>query len=742
MSSSSLEKSRFAVTGMSCAVCANSVEKILQSTEGVSSASVNFADHSVQIEFDSSVIAPLDLKSAVIKGGYDLIVNTDSSVQNQLEDVAKNKYKQSINNTLGAAILTTPIFIIGMFFMDWEIGRWISMILALPVMFVFGRKFYINAWKQLKIKTANMDTLVALSTSIAFVFSVFNTIYPEYWTDQGIASHVYFEAATVIITFISLGKMLEAKAKSNTSEALKRLIQLQPKEVLIIEDGNEVIKSIEDIIIGDIIRVKPGNRIPVDGILVDGQSYVDESSINGEPIAISKTINDYVYSGSLNQTGSFDIKADKVGSETFLSKVIERVKDAQGSKAPIQKKVDKIAQIFVPTVLIISIITFITWMIMGGESGFSRALMNAVAVLVIACPCALGLATPTAIMVGMGKGAENHILIKDAESLELAAEIDTIVLDKTGTITEGKPKVISIWESEAANGLKHWKSIAYSMESKSEHPLATAVVEYLSEQANKSESVTDFSSITGLGIKGINNGQQWFIGNSRWMIENKIALDKADELILNQWKSIGATIIYVGCENELVAIFAISDKIKQSSSEAIRDLMGQGIEVIMLTGDSEISAKHIANEVGINTVVAELSPTGKEDYIIKLQNKGKKVAMVGDGINDSQALARADVSIAMGTGSDIAMDVAQITLITADLTFIKKAIRLSKRTSKGIRENLFWAFIYNVIGIPVAAGILYPINGFLLDPMIAGAAMAMSSVSVVLNSLRLKTTKL
>ncbi|MGC6414133.1 MAG: heavy metal translocating P-type ATPase, partial [Bacteroidia bacterium] len=737
-----LEKSRFAVTGMSCAVCATSVEKILQATDGVSAASVNFADHSVQIEFDSSVIAPLDLKSAVCKGGYDLIVNSSNSVQDQLKDVAKNEYKQSINNTLGATILTTPIIIIGMFFMDWGIGRWISLILTLPVLFVFGRKFYINAWKQLKIKTTNMDTLVALSTSIAFIFSVFNTIYPEYWTNQGIASHVYFEAATVIITFISLGKMLEAKAKSNTSEALKTLIQLQPKEVIIIEDGNEVIKSIEDIIIGDIIRVKPGNRIPVDGILVDGQSYVDESSINGEPIAISKTINDYVYSGSLNQTGSFDIKADKVGSETFLSKVIERVKDAQGSKAPIQKKVDKIAQIFVPTVLIISIITFITWIIMGGESGFSRALMNAVAVLVIACPCALGLATPTAIMVGMGKGAENHILIKDAESLELASEIDTIVLDKTGTITEGKPKVISIWESEAANGLKHWKSIAYSMESKSEHPLATAVVEYLSEQASKRESVTDFSSITGLGIKGINKSQQWFIGNYRWMTENSISLDCLDGKSLNKWKSIGATIIYVGCENELVAMFAISDKIKQSSSEAIRDLMGQGIEVIMLTGDSEISAKHIANEVGINTVVAELSPTGKEDYIIKLQNKGKKVAMVGDGINDSQALARADVSIAMGTGSDIAMDVAQLTLITADLTFIKKAIRLSKRTSKGIRENLFWAFIYNVIGIPVAAGILYPVNGFLLDPMIAGAAMAFSSVSVVLNSLRLKTIKL
>lgn len=742
MGSSSLEKSRFAVTGMSCAVCATSVEKILQSTDGVSAASVNFADHSVQIEFDSSVIAPLDLKSAVYKGGYDLIINSSDSVQDQLEDVAINEYKQSINNTLGATILTTPIFIIGMFFMDWGIGRWISLILTLPVLFVFGRKFYINAWKQLKIKTANMDTLVALSTSIAFVFSVFNTLYPEYWNEQGIASHVYFEAATVIITFISLGKMLEAKAKSNTSEALKTLIQLQPKEVIIIEDGNEVIKSIEDIIIDDIIRVKPGNRIPVDGILVDGQSYVDESSINGEPIAISKTINDYVYSGSLNQTGSFDIKADKVGSETFLSKVIERVKDAQGSKAPIQKKVDKIAQIFVPTVIIISIITFITWMIMGGESGFSRALMNAVAVLVIACPCALGLATPTAIMVGMGKGAENHILIKDAESLELASEIDTIVLDKTGTITEGKPKVISIWESEAANGLKHWKSIAYSMESKSEHPLATAVVEYLSEQASKRESVTDFSSITGLGIKGINNGQQWFIGNYVWMTENSISLDCLDGKSLNKWKSIGATIIYVGCENALVAMFAISDKIKQSSSEAIRDLMGQGIEVIMLTGDSEISAKHIANEVGINTVVAELSPTGKEDYIIKLQNKGKKVAMVGDGINDSQALARADVSIAMGTGSDIAMDVAQLTLITADLTFIKKAIRLSKRTSKGIRENLFWAFIYNVIGIPVAAGILYPVNGFLLDPMIAGAAMAFSSVSVVLNSLRLKTIKL
>ncbi len=741
-SASSLKKSRFAVKGMSCAVCANSVEKILQSTKGVSSASVNFTDHSVQVKFDSSIIAPLDLKSAVVKGGYDLIINNNTSVDDQLDEVAKNEYIIAAKNTVGAAILTAPIFIIGMFFMGWELGRWISMILTLPVMFVFGRKFFINAWKQLKIKTANMDTLVALSTSIAFIFSVFNTIYPEFWTNQGTEAHVYFEAATVIITFISLGKTLEVKAKSNTSEALKKLIKLQPKEVIVLENGNEISKNIEEITFGDVIRIKPGNRIAVDGIIVDGESYIDESSISGEPIAISKRVDDYVYSGSLNQTGSFDIRAEKVGSDTFLSKIIERVREAQGSKAPIQKKVDKIAQVFVPTVLVISLVTFLIWLIFGGESGFFQALMNAVAVLVIACPCALGLATPTAIMVGMGKGAENQILIKNAESIELAADIDTIVLDKTGTITVGQPQVNSIWESEVSNNYRNWKSAVYTMESKSEHPLAAAIVKKLESKNISFIDIQEFSSVTGKGIKGLIDDCNWFIGNRRWMMENNIELESLDKDMELGWKNSGNTIIYIACESDLIAMMAISDIIKPTSESAIKALQNQGIEIIMLTGDSETSAKHIAKQVGIKTTVSELTPSGKEDFIKDLQKQRKKVAMVGDGINDSQALARADVSIAMGTGSDIAMDVAQITLINADLKYIEKAIKLSKGTSRGIRENLFWAFIYNVIGIPIAAGLLYPINGFLLDPMIAGAAMAMSSVSVVLNSLRLKTLKL
>jgi Cu2+-exporting ATPase len=725
---------------MSCASCALSVETILSAQDGVKSCAVNFADNSVAIEFDSSQTKDLDLKKSVQDAGYDLILNikNNSEESNQLHEAALNHIRQ---NTIWSGVFAIPIMVIGMFFMDMPYGNYIMWVLATPVLLVWGRSFYTNAWHQLKIKKANMDSLVALSTGIAYVFSVFNTLNPQYWHSRGLHPHVYFEASVVIIFFILLGKWLEEKAKSNTSNAIKKLIGLQPKTVSLLQHDHTTIQvPIDQIKKEDVIVVKPGDKIPVDGIVVSGESYVDESSINGEPIPVLKNMNTKVFTGTINQKGTINISAQKVGDETLLAQIIKMVQEAQGSKAPIQKNVDKIASVFVPTVMIIAVVTFIVWMVSGVENSFTYGLLSAITVLVIACPCALGLATPTAIMVGIGKGAQLGILIKDAEALELSKNINAIILDKTGTITEGKPKVESlVWNKKLSN-TKELSQILFSIESKSEHPLAQSVCDYL--KLIDAIVIDGFENITGKGVKAHINGVSYFVGSMSFMNDLKLTLSDDLQKEFNDYSEQAYTVFAFSNQQEVLALIAITDKIKETSIQAIKGLQEMGIEVYMLTGDSEAAAKNVASKTGIKLYKSSVMPQDKAAFTKELQSKGKVVAMVGDGINDSNALAQADVSFAMAKGSDIAMDVAKVTIMSSDLMQLLKAINLSRLTVSKIRQNLFWAFIYNVIGIPLAAGILFPVNGFLLNPMIAGGAMALSSVSVVTNSLLLKFKKI
>lgn len=727
----------FPVLGMTCASCASSAESIVTHQEGVVNASVNYATGNLTVEFLSNVTNAENLRKAVQGVGYDLLIEDESKQQESLEAIHEKKFKELKNKTIWAVILSLPVVIIGMFFMEMPYANEIMWAFSTPVVLWLGRDFFVNAWKQAKHRKANMDTLVALSTGIAYVFSVFNMLFADFWHQRGLHAHVYFEAAAVIIAFILLGKLLEEKAKGNTSSAIKKLMGLQPKTVIVIQaDGKEKQTPIEEVIEGNVILVKPGEKIAVDGMVISGSSYVDESMLSGEPVPVLKNKNEKVFAGTINQKGSFQFKAVKVGKETMLAQIIKMVQDAQGSKAPVQKLVDKIAGIFVPVVMGIALLTFIVWMIFGGENAIVQGLLAAVTVLVIACPCALGLATPTAIMVGVGKGAEQGILIKDAESLELAKKVDAIILDKTGTITEGRPQVTDIhW----LNNDDSTKDILLSIEKQSEHPLAEAVVKYLGEVTPT--TLSNFDSITGKGAKADYNNETYFVGNKKLLFENSIAIPEELQQRAEEWSKLSKTVIWFSDSKQALSVVAISDKIKKTSAQAIKEMQDMGIDLYMLTGDNEATARAIAEQTGIKHYKAEVLPQHKADFVKELQEEGKTVAMVGDGINDSTALATADVSIAMGKGSDIAMDVAKMTIISSDLTKIPQAVKLSKQTVATIKQNLFWAFIYNLIGIPIAAGILYPINGFLLNPMIAGAAMAMSSVSVVSNSLRLKWKK-
>lgn len=730
-------KKTYPVLGMTCASCAGSAESMAKYTPGVVSAEVNYGTGNLNVEFLPNITNSEQIRKAVQDGGYDLLLEDESKQQETLEAIHAEKFRKLKNKTIWAVILSLPVVIIGMFFMDMPYGNEIMWAFATPVVLWLGKDFFINAWKQAKHRSANMDTLVALSTGIAYIFSVFNMLFMDFWHQRGLHAHVYFEAAAVIVAFILLGKLLEEKAKGNTSSAIKKLMGLQPKTVIVIEaDGTERQKAIEDVNSGDIILVKPGEKIAVDGTVVSGNSYVDESMLSGEPVPVLKKENEKVFAGTINQKGSFQFKAVKVGKETMLAQIIKMVQDAQGSKAPVQKLVDKIAGIFVPVVIGIAILTFILWFFLGGENGVVQGLLAAVTVLVIACPCALGLATPTAIMVGVGKGAENGILIKDAESLELAKKVNAIVLDKTGTITEGRPQVTGI---QWLNNDDATKDVLLSIEKQSEHPLAEAVVKNL--EGVSTTLLSNFDSITGKGAKADYNSDTYYVGNKKLLAENNITIADQLQKQADEWGTQSKTVIWFANSKQALSVIAISDKIKETSVQAIKEMQDADIELYMLTGDNEATAKAIAEQTGIKHYKAEVLPQHKADFVKELQQQGKVVAMVGDGINDSTALATADVSIAMGKGSDIAMDVAKMTIISSDLTKIPQAIRLSKQTVSTIKQNLFWAFIYNLIGIPIAAGILYPINGFLLNPMIAGAAMALSSVSVVSNSLRLKWKK-
>lgn len=739
MATNQSEKRIFPVSGMHCVSCAGRVEKTLSSQSGVKMASINFAAANVTVEYDTSLTSPEALRKAVVDAGYEMTIEEDKEEGTSLEEIASARYDELKRRALASAVLTIPIVLIAMIFMDLTYGNLIMAILSTPVVFYFGRGFFVNAWKQIRHRSVTMDTLVALSTGIAYLFSMFNLLFPEFWRSRGVEPHVYFEAASVIITFILIGRLLEEKAKGNTTSAIRKLIGLQPRTAAVADkQGKLRMIPIDQIVVGSVIMVRSGEKIPVDGTVTEGSSFVDESMLSGEPIPELKEKGSKVFAGTINQKGSFRFTADKVGKETLLAQIIRMVQEAQGSKAPVQKTVDKIASVFVPVVMSIALLSFLLWVLLDPVNGVSHGVLSLVTVLIIACPCALGLATPTAIMVGMGKGAEHGILIKDAESLEIARSVDVVVLDKTGTITEGKPAVSdAIWYEDELR----YAPILLNLEKHSEHPLAEAFTSYLDNGLPES-AMNQFESITGKGVRGEYEGVVYWAGSRRLISENGIEISKEVDEAARLMSKEGKSVVWFAHSNGVLALFAVADRIKESSVNAVEQLKSYGIKIYMLTGDNRESATSIAIQAGIHHFEAEVLPQDKAGFVKQLQEKGHKVAMVGDGINDSAALAQADLSIAMGKGSDIAMDVARITIVSSDLTKIVEAMKLSRKTVRTIRQNLFWAFIYNLISIPLAAGLLFPFTGFLLNPMIAGAAMALSSISVVTNSLRLRYGKM
>jgi Cu2+-exporting ATPase len=735
-------KEQYKVAGMTCAACAISVESYLKPQKGIIAVAVNYPNQSVTLEYDKNQISLEDISQKIKEIGYTLILGKSEDTQKVFEALEEKRLASLKSKLIFSAIFSVPIFIMAMFFMGKiPYENWIMMALSIPVLFWSGAEFYTIAWEKLKHFSANMDTLVALSTGIAFLFSVFNTVNPAYFLSKGLMPHVYFESAVIIITLILLGRFLEEKAKSKTSSAIKKLMGLKPKKVTAFRNGEELVISYDEILKGELIILKPGDKVPVDGKVKKGSSFIDESMISGEAIPIEKTKGSNVFAGTINQKGALRVIANKIGDETLLSQIIKLVEQAQSSKPAIQKMADKVAGIFVPIVIGLSILTFILWYFLGPEPPLTYSLLSLITVLIIACPCALGLATPTALMVGIGKGAEHGILIKDAQALETAYKIDTLILDKTGTITEGKPQVTDIiWGKNTESS--QLEKIVLAIESESEHPIAEAIVQYLKKLDIKSVAIEFFQSITGLGAEAKAKKILYRIGNENLMLQNDIVIPNELTTKANNLKLEAKTVVYVGSKNTVVGIIAVADKVKKTTIPAIQKLQQMGIDIHMLTGDNEQTAKAIAGKVGIKHFQANVMPADKGAFVKQSQEQGKIVAMAGDGINDSHALAQADVGIAMGSGTDIAMESAGITLMHSDLKQISKAIQLSKATMQTIKQNLFWAFIYNLIAIPIAAGALYPINGFLLNPMIAGAAMSMSSISVLTNSLRLKKRKL
>ena len=730
----------FKVSGMTCASCAVSLESFIKPRDGVLNVSVNYPNQSLAVEFENSV-SEENIQKWAGEIGYLVHIGDQKSVKSAFAKDEQQRLNTLTRKLAVAAAFSIPIFIISMFIMaDFPLKNELLLLLTLPVIFYSGSEFYVKAWQQLKHKSSNMDTLVALSTGVAFLYSLLNTIYPDFLRSRGVEPHVYYESAVVIITLILLGRYLEERAKQKTKGAIKGLMHLQPKTSIVIRNGEEIEIDSEKIQVGDLLIVKPGQSLPVDGKIKRGESYVDESSITGEPYPVPKTKGDRVLAGTINQSGVLKVLADKVGENTLLSKIIARVEDAQATKPKVQKMVDKIAAVFVPTVILLAAIAFIVWFNFGPEPSFTLALLSFITVLIVACPCALGLATPTALMVGIGKAATNGILVKDAQALETMYQADTIVLDKTGTITKGGPVVIDDqWSSKVNVG--EIQACVVAVESSSEHPIARAIANHFKSNALEIKEVTSFEDHVGFGIEATVDDNSYLIGSEKLLIKNKV---QDPEGIMKSHTSSNqvATRVFVSKNEELAGVIYLQDEIKDTSKQAIADLKELGLDVFMLTGDLDDVAESIASEVGITTVYAELTPTDKEEIIKDLKSSGRIVAMVGDGINDAAALARADVGIAMGSGSDIAIDSAGITLMYSGLDSIIRATKLSRMTMTTIRQNLFWAFIYNIIAIPIAAGALYPLFGLTMSPMLAGGAMAFSSVSVVINSLRLKAKQI
>lgn len=732
----------FPVTGMMCAVCAGTVEKTVSECNGVSEASVNFAASEVTFTWDPALTSPRDVADAVRKAGYDMIVaESAKEAVEEKERAELEQYRRMRRDLIISWVLTIPLSIICMFHIHFPGDAWVMAILAIGVMIIGGARFYKSGFNHLFRGTPNMDTLVAVSTLVSFLFSLFNTIFPDVLVNHNIPADLYYEAAAMIIAFVSTGKFMEARARRNTGDAIRALMGLQPSEaLLVLPDGELRTVPIVEIKRGDIISVRPGERIPVDGTVTSGLASVDESMLTGEPQGVEKVTGSHVSAGTLTINGQINVRADQIGEETELSRIIECVRKAQGSKAPVQRLVDKISSIFVPAVMGIAILTFVVWMCFGTDK-LPMAILCSVSVLVIACPCALGLATPTAVTVGIGRAAREGILIREADALEQFAKVDVLAIDKTGTLTIGKPRVEAIYPAD----FKDPAIIAAikALEQKSTHPLAGAIIDWAEKEGN-AESVEpgNFDYIPGRGIRGETGGLRLWIGSTSLAQSVNAEIPENMQKAIDRWAEDGSGIVIAGDENKALVAFKVTDTIRPCAEETITSLRRMGVSTVLLTGDRMSAAMNIAKKTGITEVHADILPGEKQDIIKKLKSEGKLVAMAGDGINDSQALAEADVSIAMGSGSDIAIEVAQVTIVSARLSYIPKGMKLSAATLKVIRENLFWAFIYNVAGIPMAAGAFFPATGLLLSPMIASAAMAVSSVCVVLNSLRLNKMKL
>ena len=738
-------KKTFSIKGMHCASCVMILERSLKKTEGVLDATVNLATEKATVTFDPTKVTDKELGSAVSNVGYQALVDeevkTEDEEQKEKQKELKSlRFKVIVSLILGGLVLwggfpglmkTAPMILQNF---------WIQLILATPVQFWAGFAFYRATISALKHRTANMDTLVAIGTTMAYGYSVFVTMFPQLVINIGMDPMPYFDTGAIIIGLILLGRYFEARAKAGTSEAIKKLIGLQAKTARVLRDGKEIDLPMSEVLIGDIIRVRPGEKIPVDGIIIEGESSIDESMITGESMPIEKINGDTVVGATMNKTGTFTFKATKIGQETMLAQIIKLVQEAQGSKAPIQRLADLISSYFVPVVIMLAFVTFAVWYVFGPEPTLLFALLNTVAVLIIACPCAMGLATPTAIMVGTGKGAEHGILIKDAESLEIAHKINTIIFDKTGTLTKGTPEVTDIIPIDSTNKDELLK-LAGSIEKGSEHSLAEAIVKAAEEKQFVLSRVEKFKAIPGHGVEGVIGDKRIVFGNKKLMDKENIDIGNASNII-SEMENNGKTVMMIGSENKLIGLIAVADIIKESAREGLMALQKLGIEVVMITGDNKRTAQAIGKNLGITRILAEVLPDQKEAEVRKIQAEGKVVAMVGDGINDAPALAAADVGIAMGTGTDVAIEAADITLINKDLRSVAAAIILSKKTMRTIKLNLFWAFSYNVVLIPVAMGALYPFFHILLNPIFASVAMATSSVSVVANSLLLKRKKI
>ncbi len=745
------------VKGMHCASCASIITKKLSVLPSIHSVSVNYANEKAQINFDNDKISIEEMNNEIGKLGYSFVVPQDE-LENKKKDTDINHNEiDSLKNKLEFILpITLAVFILMMWDTLAKITVWmpnlpipmdflniISMILATVALFWVGKPYLLGVGRFFQYRVANMDTLIGFGTSVAYVYSTLITLFPIFTKIFQLPDYTYFDVTIVVIGFITLGKYLEAKSKKKTGDAIEKLLNLQVKTALIIREGEEIEIPVDQVQKEDVIFIKPGSKIPVDGIIIDGESFVDESMLTGEPMPVQKKVNDTVVSGTINTTGSFRFKATKVGSETLLAQIIKMVEEAQGSKAPIQALADKISSVFVPVVLLISFVTLVVWLTVGSyffgfPEAFSLGIISFVGILVIACPCALGLATPTAIIVGVGKGAREGILIKDAATLQKLHEVNTVVLDKTGTITRGKPTVQEIKNFSDSQD-DTLVSIVASIEKKSEHPIGQAIVRYAQEKKISLVEVSGFKNFEGKGIVGSIQGVEYFVGNTKLLSDIHLSFDTGD---LDKGTAQGKTPIIIATKEKVIGFILVADEIKPEAQQMVADLNAMGISVVMLTGDNEKTSKYIASLVGIDHVISDVLPQDKLAKIQAIEASGRIVAMVGDGVNDAPALAQAQVGIAMGTGTDVAIESAGITLLGGDISKLVKAIRLSKVTMRGIKQNLFWAFIYNLVGIPLAAGIFYPLFGWVLNPIFAGLAMALSSVSVVSNSLRIKAKKI